>query len=133
MARAHGKDTFVSVNGNDLSVYTKTSTFEKNPDIHETTGYRTDDATYRGGIRRGTFTMGGNYDIEVGGPGNILRPLEGTTAPIIRQIAGPGSGLPQDSFSAVLGKYTETAPVDDLVSWSLDTTITGPVVPTTQP
>jgi hypothetical protein len=44
-----------------------------------------------------------------------------------------GTTKAQDSFSAVVGKYVETEPNDDMVTWSQDFTITGPIVATPQP
>jgi hypothetical protein len=129
----HGKATVIKVATFDLSVYTKTSTIELNPDIHETTGYTLDDATYQGGIRRGTFTMSGIYDSTSAGPRQKLKPLNATTVAIIRQPEGVGTTKAQDSFSAVVGKYVETEPNDDMVTWSQDFTITGPIVATPQP
>lgn len=123
----HGKSTVVKVATFDLSIFTKTSTLERNPDIHDTTGYTLDDATYQGGVKRGTFTMSGIYDSTAAGPRGKLIPLHATVVAVIRQPEGTGVGKAQDSFNAVVGKYTETSPQDDMVTWSQDFTISGPV------
>jgi hypothetical protein len=129
----HGKSTVIKVATFDLSVYTKTSNIELNPDVHDTTGYTIDDATYQGGVRRATFTMSGVYDSTTVGPRAKLKPLNGQVAAIIRQPEGAGTGKAQDAFSAVVGKYVETSPNDDMVTWSQDFTISGPIVTTAQP
>lgn len=129
----HGKATVIKVATFDLSIYTKTSTFELNPDIHDTTGYTLDDATYQGGVRRGTFTMSGIYDSTTTGPRAKLKPLNAQVVAILRQPEGPTTGKPQDAFSAVVGKYVETEPNDDMVTWSQDFTISGPVTATVLP
>lgn len=128
----HGKSTVIKVATFDLSIYCKTSTLERNPDIHDTTGYTLDDATYQGGVKRGTFTMSGIYDSTVSGPRAKLLPLHATTVAIIRQPEGTATGKAQDSFSAVVGKYVETSPQDDMVTWSQDFTISGAVTTTVQ-
>lgn len=126
MTTSHGRLTVVKVAAKDISPYCQTSTFEVNPDVHDKTGYGAVWAGNVGGILRGTFSVSGFYDNTVTvGPRIVLLPLWGTTAAIIRQLEGTAVTKPQDSFSAVVGKYTETNPVDDIVRWSCDFTIDG--------
>lgn len=39
MAFVHGKDTFISLNGSDLSTYTNTSELSRSADRHDVTTY----------------------------------------------------------------------------------------------
>jgi hypothetical protein len=133
MAYVHGRLTVVKVATKDISPYCKTSTLEITPDVHETTGYGVANKTKAGGLIDGKFSVSGTYDNTASlGPGNSIRPLVGTTAAIIRQMEGTGTGKPQDAFNAVVGKYVETDPVDDMVTWSCDFEITGAVNTTPQ-
>lgn len=128
MTAIHGRLTVVKVATKDISPYCKTSTLELTPDVHDTSGYGLTNKTKAGGLIDGKFTAGGTYDNTVSvGPGNALRPLIGTTVAVIRQLEGTAVTKPQDAFNAVVGKYTETSPCDDMVSWSCDFEITGVV------
>jgi len=130
---AHGKMTVIKVGTDDCSAWIKTSTLEKNPDIHDVTGYGVDDKLKVGGQRDNSFSMSGWYDLTVDtGPGDILDGHEGETVDITRMIQGTGTGLPTQAFSAVLGKYTETSPCDDIVTWAVDCAVSGPVTKTVQ-
>jgi hypothetical protein len=51
---------------------------------------------------------------------------------ILRQPEGTGTGLPQDSFSAILTSYVETNPVEEKISFSADFQVTGDVTTTAQ-
>lgn len=133
MAFIHGRNTVVKVATKDISAYCKTSSLELTADVHDTTGYGSTAHTKAGGLLDGSFTVSGTYDsTAVSGPRAALLPLVGTTAAVIRQSEGTGTGKPQDAFSGVLKKYTETSPVDDMVTWSAEFEVTGPNVTTVQ-
>lgn len=132
MTAVHGKDYYVSVDGTDLTEFVKTSNFEVNPDIHDITGSGTDDKNHRGGQVGRTFTMGGWYDSdEVTGPG-MLEDLAAQTVTMVRRNQGTGTGLPQQSFSVVVGKYVESQKNDDVLQWTCDFTVAGAVTKSTQ-
>jgi hypothetical protein len=135
MALSHAKDTYVSVDGDDLSEYTDTSEFKPSTDSHDVTTYGQDGHVYAGGLTDGTFTMGGLYDTTAStGPRAVLQPLKGTGAvvTVVRRPQGTGSGLPQDSFSGLLTSYTESSPVADYVKFSAEFQISGSVDSTAQ-
>jgi len=113
----HGKSTVITVNAVDLSAFTNTSNFGRKADKHDVTTYGKNDHVYAGGLGDGAFSMAGVYDNGVAGPRDTLEPLVGTVITCIRKPEGTGSGLPQDSFSALLEEYVETNPVADMVSW----------------
>jgi hypothetical protein len=133
MSSSHGRLTVVKVATKDISPFCSTSTFEVNPDVHDRTGYGAVWAGNTGGLLRGTFSASGFYDNTVTvGPRIVLLPLWGTNAAMIRQLEGTGVGKPQEAFTAVVGKYTETNPVDDIVRWSCEFTVDGLVTTTPQ-
>lgn len=133
MAHVHGKNTVVKVGADDLSQYTNASELTKGADTHDTTTYGNNAHRYDGGLLDNKFTMSGVYDNTAAtGPRAVLNPLVGLAATVIRQIEGAGAGKPQDSFSAILNSYVETAPTADMVAWSSEWTIDGEVDSTPQ-
>ena len=133
MGFVHGKATKITVATKDISPYCKTSSYEGSADVHETTGYGKNAKTKAGGLLDGKFTCGGTYDNTAStGPRNALKPLLGTTVAVTRLPEGTGTGLPQDAFSAVMSKYVETNPVDDMITWSAEFEISDVVTTTTQ-
>jgi hypothetical protein len=129
----HGRNTVFKVATKDLSPVTKTSSFEYSADVHDVTGYGATGHAKQGGLTDGKFTASGTYDsTAVTGSRVVLEPLVGTTVAILRQPEGTATGKPQDSFSAVLSKYVETNPVDDMITWSADFEISGAVTTTVQ-
>lgn len=133
MAFVHSKNTVLKLATKDLSAYTTKSSLTREPDIHDTTTYGKDDYTYQGGLKKGDASLEGIYDsTAVTGPRAVISPLIGTTAALIRQPEGTGTGKPQDSCNVVVGKYVETNPVADMVTWSLELKVTGPVDTTAQ-
>lgn len=130
----HGKLTVLKVSTNDISPSTKTSNFSGSADVHDTSGYGITNRTKAGGVADGTFTASGSYDIQatLGTPA-LLEGKEGTTFALTRQVAGAGSGKPQEVFSAVLAKFDVSSPFDDMVSWSAEWSVSGVVNRTVQP
>lgn len=133
MGHVHGKHTVIEVATKDISRHCKTSSYEGSAAIHDTTGYGADAVEKDGGLLDGKFTCGGTYDDTAGtGPRDAIKPLLGTKVTVVRQPEGVGTGKPEDSFLAVVSKYVETNPVDDMVSWSAEFEISGDVTTTTQ-
>lgn len=135
MAFKHGKDTVVKVDGTDLSAYTNESEITETTDTHVTSAYGVEAHTFGVGLDGGTFTMGGTYDSTAAtGPRAKIKIVRAAKAAvtILRQPEGTGAGLPQDSFSAICTSYKESAPVADMIKWTSDWQITGPVTITPQ-
>lgn len=134
MTTAHGKLTVITVATKDISPFIKTSSLERGAAVHNTTGYGVDDEVNAGGLKNGKFTMAGVYDNTVTvGPRIVLNPLVGTLVVVVRKVEGTATGKPIDTFNAIVEKYVETSPHDDMVTWSADFTVSGPVVPTVGP
>lgn len=133
MAFSHGRFTFVSLAGNNLSPFTTTSNFERTPDSHDVTTYGKNAHVFNGGLLNGTATMSGLYDNTAGsGPRAVIAPLIGTVVQYIRRPEGTGSGKPQDKVNVLVGKYVESSPVADQVTWSLDMQLSDDVDSTPQ-
>lgn len=133
MASSHGKDTVFILNGSDLSSFTTKSDFTREADEHEQTGYGKQSHVYRGGLKGGGMTAEGWYDNTAGsGPRAVIRPLIGTVVPFIRRPEGTATGRPQDAGNVHVKKYVETNPVNDIVTWSVDLTLSDDVTSTVQ-
>jgi hypothetical protein len=133
MAFIHGKETVVKLNAVDLSAYANSSEFARTADSHDVTTFGKDSHVYQGGLLDGTANIAGIYDsTAVSGPRAAIEPLIGTTVTFIRQPEGTGSSLPQDSVSVLVTGYTETSPVADMVSWTVDLQLAGDVDSTAQ-
>lgn len=132
MSFSHGKSTYISLNGVDLSAYVTTSQIEKTADDHDVTTYGQTTHVYSGGLKDGTATMSGIYDNGVSGPRATILSLVGTTCTLVRRPDGTGSGKAQDSVTVLVTKYVETNPVADMVTWSCDMKLAGAVTTTAQ-
>lgn len=132
MSKVHGKGIFVSVGGVDLSKFSNNTQFPREADVHDTTTYGNDAHRYNGGLLDGTFVLQGFYDNDVAGPAVTLEPMLGTTVEVIYQPEGAGTGRPTRTFDVVVGKYDETAPVANMITWQCDMTIDGDVVKSVQ-
>lgn len=132
MSFTHGKDTYISLNGSDLSAFTNTSELGRTSDSHDVTCYGKSSHVYLGGLLDGKATMGGIYDNGVTGPRDIIEPLIGTVVTLVRRPEGTGSGRPQDSVAVLVAGYTETSPVADMVTWQCEMQCSDDVTSTNQ-
>lgn len=129
-----GRLAVLKIGASDISPSTKTSTFSGSADVYDSSGYGVVNKTKAGGLIDGKFTASGSYDVgATTGTPTILEGKEGTTQAITRQVQGTGTTKPQEVFNAVLSKFDVTAPVDELVMWSAEWEVTGPVTRTAQP
>lgn len=132
MAFVHGKDTKITLNASDLSAFTNTSALTRTADSHDVTTYGQSTHVYAGGLKDGTASMGGIYDNAVTGPKDTIDPLIGTVVELVRQPEGVGVGKPTDTVQVLVTQYVETSPVADMVSWTVELQLSGPVVTTAQ-
>ncbi|SCG38240.1 hypothetical protein [Micromonospora zamorensis] len=134
MAFVHGKNTFISLGGDDLSAFTTTSQLEKTADSHDVTTYGKKAHVFNGGLLNGSGTISGIYDSTAStGPRAVINPLVGTVVELIRQPEGAGTGKPQDVVDVLVTKYTETNPVADMVTWSCDLQFSDEINSAAQP
>lgn len=121
MARKHSKLTVIIVAGNNISADCTDSNCEQSSGTEDTTTYGKNAVVKDPTLLDGAFGCSGKYADGVTGPRAVLKPLVGTKVNIKYRPEGTGSGLPQDSFDAVITKYNETAPVAGYRLWSLET------------
>lgn len=132
MAQIHGKNTFVSLDADDLSTFANSVEFGREAEAHDTTTFGSGSKTYQGGLKDGSATISGVYDSSATGPRAIVEPLLGTTVELIYQPEGVGTGKPTKTVDVVVKSYKETAPVADMVSWTSELQMSGDVANSTQ-
>lgn len=121
MARTHSKHTVILIDSNDVSTFCTDSSCEQSSGTEDNTTYGKNAIVKDPTLLTGAFSCSGKYDDGATGPRAVLKPLVGTKVNVKYRAEGTGSGLPQDSFDAVITKYTETAPVAGYRTWALDT------------
>lgn len=121
MGVKHSKHTVIIVAGYDVSRFCTDSTCEQSAGTEDNTTYGKDAIVKDPTLLTGAFSCGGKYDDTAAGPRAVLKPLTGTKVNVKYRPEGTGSGLPQDSFDAVIVKYTESAPVAGYRLWTLET------------
>lgn len=121
MATKHSKYTIILIANNDISVYCTDSNCEQSSKTEDVTTYGKNAEVYDPTLLGGAFGCSGKYNTATTGPRAVLKPLVGTKVTVKYRPEGTGSTLPQDSFDAVITKYSETAPVAGYRLWSLET------------
>lgn len=124
MATAHGRRTYISVDGTDITAYVDSSDFARTQDTADETAYGPDDKEYLGGHEDATFNASGKFDPTVDTV--LAGVLDGETVEIIWGPAGDGSGMPRYTSDFLVTNYQVSAPVADKVSWSASFQRTGP-------
>lgn len=133
MALVHGKNTVVTLDGEALTTYSNNSQLEFNADSHDVTTYGKNAHVFSGGLKNGTASVSGFYDsTAMTGPRAVIQPLVGTVVPFVHQPEGVGSGKPQDVVDVLVTKYTQTHPVADMVTWTVELQFSDDVDSTAQ-
>ena len=121
MATKHSKHTVIIIDDNNVSAFCKDSTCEQSSGTEDNTTYGKNAIVKDPTLLDGVFSCGGVYDDGATGPRAVLKPLVGQKVNVKYRPEGTGSGLPQDSFTVVIVKYTESAPVAGYRQWTLET------------
>lgn len=132
MAESHGKETYVSLDGTDISTFTDTTTYNRGADEHDSTCYGAEGHEFAGGLHTGSITIGGKYVTGATGPRALIAPLLGTKVEFIYRPEGTGATLPEDTATVLVKAYNQSSPVADIVRWTAELTVSGVVTPGTQ-
>lgn len=128
----HGKGTVVSLDAKDLSVYGTSCEYELKADEHDVTTFGNDFKIFNGGLIESSMKIEGKYDSdETNGPRAVLETLVGKTAELIYKPEGGGTGTPTRTWDVLLTTYTETAPVNDMITFAAEFRGAGAVAVTT--
>lgn len=135
MAFIHGKGTAVTIDGDDLSVYSNSVKFGRTADTHDVTTFGKTAKVYNPGLTDGTASIEGIYDnTALTGPGAVLRPLIGAAAvTLVYMPEGDGTGKPAATVDVLVTGYEETAAVADMVMFSASLQLSDSIVDSSQP
>lgn len=136
MAKVHGKGTALKLGDADLSVYSNNVTWTETSDTHDTTTYGRNAKNYAYGLEDGTATIEGLYDnTEATGPAAVIRAAKkaGLPVPFAYMPEGATTGRPVRTVDVLITQYEETAPVADMVTFSVELQFSDEVVDTTAP
>lgn len=134
MAFVHGKGVVVQIDGDDISAFCKSVEFSREADTHDTTTFGKNSKTYISGLKDGTATIEGVFDnTETTGPASVFNTaLGGAAVEFTYQPDGTGSGKAQYLVDVIVNTYEESAPVDDMVTWTAEVQFTDDVDATPQ-
>ncbi len=133
MAFTHGKGAVVTIGGDDVSAFSNSIEFERESEAHDVTCFGKNSKVYAPGLKDGTATIEGIYDnTALTGPGAVFRPLVGAAAvELIYKPEGTGTGRPLATVDVLVTKYSESAPVADMITWSVDLQLSDDIADTT--
>lgn len=132
MAQVHGRNTYVSLDADELSEFANNVEFSRESDSHDTTTFGRNSKRYKGGLLDGTATISGIYEDGLTGPRALVEPLIGTNVALIYRPEGTGTGRPQKTVEVLVTTYNETSPVADMIAWTCECQFSGDVVTTSQ-
>lgn len=135
MAFTHGRHTVIIINGTNISAFTDNTEETDGVDTHDVTTYGAARKAYAAGLGDGTFTISGTHDNGATGPRAVLKPLmaAGAAVDFIYRTEGTGTGLPEEQVDVIIKSYKQTSPVADMVKWTAELQMTGPLVEIDQP
>lgn len=129
MSFVHGRKTKIMVNAVDLSIYTKTTSFEDSVTTHDITTYgpTRERKSYSAGLGDGKITISGTHNNAAAGPRATLKPLMVAKAevPFVFMPEGTGTGKQQSLVSVIVMSYNESSPVDDMIQWTAELQMSG--------
>ena len=133
MAMIHGKSGALLINAKDCSAFTNKIEWEQEADDHDTTTFGATGHTYAGGLTDGSVKLSGLYDnTTMTGPRASVQAALATVVPFKYRPEGVGTGKPESSCNVLVKSYKESVPVDDMVTWEAELTISGAVTTAAQ-
>lgn len=126
----HAKNLNVSLDGDDITIFTNKCEIEREADALDDTPFGVDAKTYTGSLLDGTGKLEGNYTAGDTGPSGVIEPLLGNTVELVYKPEGTGIGKPIKTVDVVVKKYAESSEVGGLIKWSAELQLTGPLVAT---
>lgn len=129
MAKHHGKDSTFEIDAVELTTYLDSISMPESVDVAETSTLGQDAKTYIEGMSSGTISISGRWDeTATTGPDAVLSGLKGGGAvTFVYGPAGDATGAVTYTGEAILTGYSRTSPIGDVVAFTADFQITGPV------
>lgn len=125
MAFQDGRTTSFTLNSKDLSAYADNTDWSDSSDLNETTTYGSDSKTFRYGLYGGTFTVSGMFDAGTNGPQETILSAKQGGSPVTFAITDDSNETV--TGNCLVGSYSESRPVGDVIKWSADFTTSGDI------
>jgi hypothetical protein len=132
MGFIHGKGVVITLATFDISAYSDNVAFNRKADSHDVTTFGKSSHVYQGGLLDGTATITGIYDSTATGPKAKIESLLGTNVVLTYEPEGVGTGKPLETGSVLITAYEETAPVADMIKFSITLQMSDTMVKSTQ-
>ena len=133
MAMVHGKSGSILIATKDCSAFTNKIDFEQSADDHDVTTFGASGHVYAGGLTDGSVKLAGIYDnTALTGPRAAIQAVLGTVVAFKYRPEGVGATKPESTCQVLVKSYKESVPVDDMISWEAELTISGAVTTAAQ-
>lgn len=123
MAAVHGSNSYVSIDGDNVTGYLDTASVQKMVETAEVTAFGDDDKEFIAGLKDSTLNIGGHWDATQ--DGFLADWDDGAVVACIVGPAGNTAGFVEYTFNALLTSYNVDMPVGGRVSWSASLQRTG--------
>ena len=127
----HGKDTYFSIDGTNISTFLDSVEPSFSTDEADTTTFGNESKTFILGLSEASFSLSGNFDgTDTTGIDDILWAIYEAKAAVNFEY-GPGgnaTGAVKYSGSCYITGYDPSTPVGDKVTFSATVRVTGDVV-----
>lgn len=130
MGFVHGKDSYFSVGGDDLTSYIDSVALNRSVDTAESSTMGTEAKTYVTGMSNSTISIAGKWDSTAStGPDAIMNSIVagGTAVAFEYGPEGSGSANIKYSGSAVCTAYNVSSPIGDVVAFTGEFQVSGAV------
>lgn len=128
MAFAHGKESWLVIDGTDVSPYTDQTSLNKVKDLFETTTFGKDDKTYIDGLREHGLSIGGKWDPTLDAAMAACDDGSG----VAFKFAPAGSATIGYDGTALIENFNIDSPVGGGVTWTATFKPSGSVARGTQ-
>lgn len=129
MTKIVGRNTFVSIDGTDISNAISDSTLAQMKEKLEAPAYGDTSKVYLPGLKDGSFNFSGYHTTDASLA--LDTAFGNDTAVIVYGIEGNAAGKPKKTFTVMIDNYEETAPVSGILGMSCTMTIIGDVASST--
>jgi hypothetical protein len=130
MSFVHGKDSYFSVDSDNLTTYIDSADLNQSVDMAETSTMGVEAKTYISGLSDATISIAGKYDSTAStGPDAVLAGLVGGETAVAFEYGpeGNANGKVKYSGNCFLTSYNVSAPVGDVVSFTADFQCSGAI------
>lgn len=136
MAFVHGKDSTVKVAGTDLTTFVTDVALDQSVDVAETSTMGAEAKSYISGLSDATISITGRYDSTVTtGPDAVISGVVGGDTTTTWEFGPEGNTTGKEKYSGAgfLTTYNISAPVGDVVGFTMEIQVSGAITKATYP